>query len=210
MIYYLRKRVETMHFPTTRTTLLDKLSAHDENAWMEFFRAYQPVIRDIGVFKGLTPDECDELQQNAMIRFQHRVDDGFRYNASLAHFRTYFGKLIRGCVCDLLRKRRDMTGELPELPDENSPDELLDRLLLEKWRMFLFRQALEKLKTRVNAQTYQIFDLAVLQHEPAENVAELLQVKKAYVYLAAGRCKKHLKEIAAELNRQDGELDFHV
>ena len=66
-----------MRFPTTRTTLLDKLSAHDENAWTEFFHAYRPVIRDIGVFKGLTPDECDELLQNVMIRFQRRIDGGF-------------------------------------------------------------------------------------------------------------------------------------
>ena len=96
------------------------------------------------------------------------------------------------------------------MPDENSPDELLDRLLLEKWRMFLFRLALEKLKAGVNARTYQIFDLAVLQREPAEKVAELLRVRKAYVYLAGRRCRKRLEKIIAELNRQDGELDFHV
>ena len=33
-----------MRFPTTRTTLLKQLSAHDESAWTAFFRAYQPVL----------------------------------------------------------------------------------------------------------------------------------------------------------------------
>ena len=95
-----------MRFPTTRTTLLKQLSAHDESAWTVFFHAYQPVIRDVGVFKGLTPDECDELVQNTMIRFSHRVDEGFQYDASLARFRTYFNRIIKGCIYDLLRKRR--------------------------------------------------------------------------------------------------------
>ena len=85
-----------MHFPTTRTTLLKQLSAHDESAWTAFFRAYQPVIRDVGVFKGLTPDECEELVQNTMIRFSRRVDEGFQYDASLARFRTYFNRIIKG------------------------------------------------------------------------------------------------------------------
>ena len=200
-----------MHFPTTRTTLLKQLSAHDECAWETFFHAYQPVIRDVGVFKGLTPDECDELVQNTMIRFSHRVDEGFQYDASLARFRTYFNRIIKGCIYDLLRKRRPVGDELPEdYPDENSPDELLDRLLLEKWRTFLFQQAQAELKSKVEAKTYQIFELLAIQREPVVRIAELLQVKPAYVYLARQRCEEHLRKIIAELNRQDGELDLHV
>ena len=152
-----------MRFPTTRTTLLKQLSANDESAWTAFFRAYQPVIRDVGVFKGLTPDECEELVQNTMIRFSRRVDEGFQYDASLARFRTYFNRIIKGCIYDLLRKRRP-EGEvtLEDRPDENSPDELLDRLLLEKWRNFLLQQAQSELKTKVEAKTYQIFELFAL------------------------------------------------
>ena len=200
-----------MRFPTTRTTLLKQLSANDESAWTAFFRAYQPVIRDVGVFKGLTPDECEELVQNTMIRFSRRVDEGFQYDASLARFRTYFSRIIKGCIYDLLRKRRPAGDVLPEdYPDENSPDELLDRLLLEKWRTFLFQQAQVELKSKVEAKTYQIFELLAIQREPVARIAELLQVKPAYVYLARQRCEEHLRKIIAELNRQDGELDLHV
>ena len=200
-----------MHFPTTRTTLLKQLSAHDESAWTVFFHAYQPVIRAVGVFKGLTPDECDELVQNTMIRFSHRVDEGFQYDASLARFRTYFNRIIKGCIYDLLRKRRPAGDVLTEdYPDENSPDELLDRLLLEKWRNFLFQQAQIELKSKVEAKTYQIFELLTIQQETVERISKLLQVKPAYVYLARQRCEAHLKKIIAELNRQDGELDLHV
>lgn len=200
-----------MRFPTTRTTLLKQLSANDESAWTAFFRAYQPVIRDVGVFKGLTPDECDELVQNTMIRFSRRVDEGFQYDASLARFRTYFNRIIKGCIYDLLRKRRP-AGEvtLEDRPDENSPDELLDRLLLEKWRNFLLLQAQSELKTKVEAKTYQIFELFAIQGESVERISKLLQVKPAYVYLARQRCEEHLRKIIADLNRQDGELDLHV
>ena len=199
-----------MSFPTTRTTLLKQLSAHDSSAWTEFFHAYRPAIRDVGVFKGLTPDECDELVQNTMIRFSRRVDEGFQYDASLARFRTYFNRIVKGCIYDLLRKRRPSAEASPEdYPDENSPDELLDRLLLEKWRNFLLQQAQVELKNRVEAKTYQIFELLAVQREPVDRIAKLLQVKPAYVYLARQRCEEHLRKIIADLNRQDGELDLH-
>lgn len=46
-----------MPYPTTRTTLLDRLSG-DEAAWTEFFDRYRGEIVDLGRFKGLSADEC--------------------------------------------------------------------------------------------------------------------------------------------------------
>ena len=96
-----------MRYPTTRTTLLDRLTSRDESAWEEFFALYRPIVRDVGAFKGLDEGECDDLVQVVMLRFCRRIDEGFRYDASIARFRTFFNRIVKGCVYDMLRRRRN-------------------------------------------------------------------------------------------------------
>ena len=93
-----------MSYPTTRTTLLNRLNG-DETAWTEFFHRYETAVADIGRYKGLSPDECTDLVQNVMIRFHRKIEAGFNYAPSLAKFRTFFSRLVKGCVYDLLRLR---------------------------------------------------------------------------------------------------------
>ena len=125
-----------MQYPTTRTTLLDRLD-RDETAWTEFFERYRDVIVDLGHFKGLSDDECDDLVQNVMIRFFHKVENGFKYDPTLARFRTFFSRLVKGCVYDLLRQRGKSGVPLDGVAvedDGDRPDELLDMAIMEKWR----------------------------------------------------------------------------
>ena len=75
-----------MPFPTTKVTLINRLN-NDELAWSKFFTRYRTAISDIGKCKGLTPVECDELVQLVMIRFHHKIQNGFRYDQTLARFR---------------------------------------------------------------------------------------------------------------------------
>ena len=126
-----------MRYPTTRSTLIDRICCRDESAWEEFFAAYRPVIRDVGAFKGLSEAECDDLVQEVMFRFYRRIGEGFRYDASIARFRTFFNRIVKGCVYDILRRRR--SGEnVPVVPVAavEPPDEVLDMLLRESGATF--------------------------------------------------------------------------
>ena len=197
-----------MGFPTTRTTLLNRLS-HDEAAWTEFFDRYRDAIVDLGYFKGLSDDECADLVQNVMIRFFHKVGDGFEYDPSLARFRTFFSRLIKGCICDLLRRRDRRTvafSESLEFDDGERPDELLDMAIMEKWRFILREEALLELAQRVDDRTYQAFELYALEVQPPREVAKLLGMSVGSVYVAKSRCLKILREIVARLNAEDPEL----
>ena len=197
-----------MPYPTTRTTLLNRLN-HDEAAWEEFFQRYRNAIADIGCYKGLSPDECAELVQNVMIRFHRKIEAGFKYDPNLAKFRTFFSCLVKGCVYDLLRLREKRGVPLDEIVPEDDgsrPDELLDLAIREKWRTILREEAMLELAQRVDEKTFQAFELYALADRPAKETAELLGLSLNSVYVAKNRCTKLLREIIRRINAEDPEL----
>ena len=201
-----------MPYPTTRTTLLNRLNG-DESAWTEFFHRYETAIADIGRYKGLSPDECSDLVQNVMIRFHRKVEAGFKYDPSLAKFRTFFSKLVKGCVYDLLRLREKRGVQLDGIAvedDGSRPDELLDMALLEKWRAIIREEAMLELARRVDEKTFQAFELYALEDRPVKETAELLGLSVNSVYVAKNRCMKILRETVARLNAEDPELKLDV
>lgn len=201
-----------MPYPTTRTTLLNRLNG-DEAAWKEFFRRYRSAVADIGRYKGLSPDECADLVQNVMIRFHRKVEAGFKYDPALAKFRTFFSRLVKGCVYDLLRLREKRGIPLDGVAVEDDggrPDELLDMALLEKWRTIIREEAMLELAQRVDEKTFQAFELYALEDRPAKETAELLDLSVNSVYVAKTRCMKILRETVARLNAEDPELKLDV
>lgn len=199
-----------MRFPTTNATLLERLRDGEE-PWVEFFRKYAPHIADIGRFKGIPAAECDDLVQEVMIRMSRRVEAGFRYDASLAHFRTYLNHIIKSCICDHYRelnRRNTLFREFASDDDAERPDELLDLMLQEKWRRFLMQEAIEELKSRLDVSTFQAFDLYGLQNRPVEEVTALLGISRNRVYVAKNRGMKMWREIIARLNAEDGALNL--
>ena len=197
-----------MQYPTTRTTLLDRLNG-DEAAWTEFFQRYRGAIADIGRYKGLSPDECADLVQNVMIRFHRRIEAGFKYDPALAKFRTFFSRLVKGCVYDLLRlgKKSGVPLDGIAVEDDGSrPDEILDMALMEKWRTIIREEAMLELAQRVDEKTFQAFQLYALEDRPVKETAELLDLSVDSVYVAKTRCVKILREIIRRLNAEDPEL----
>ena len=196
-----------MRYPTTRSTLLDRLTSRDESAWEEFFVAYRPIISDVGAFKGLDETECDDLVQEVMLRFYRRIGDGFVYDASIARFRTFFNRIVKGCVYDILRRRRSAASSpTPEPGEVEPPDEVLDMLLREKWRNFLRQLALEELKKTMAVKTFQIFEQS-MSGRPSTEIAALFDVSPTYVNLIRKRGKDKLARIVHELDARDGGAD---
>jgi RNA polymerase sigma factor (sigma-70 family) len=193
-----------MRYPTTRSTLLDRLTARDESAWEEFFAAYRPIIRDVGAFKGLDETECDDLVQEVMLRFYRRIGDGFAYDASIARFRTYFNRIVKGCVYDCLRRRRGAESPpVQEGSEVSPPDEILDMLLLEKWRNFIRQKALEELQNTMAVKTFQIFEQST-GGRPTAEIAALFDVTPAYVNLIKKRGRDKLARIIRKFDALDG------
>ena len=200
-----------MRYPTTSKTLLDKLQSGDAVSWTEFFDRYRGIIVSLGNLKGLTPEECDDLVQEVMLCF-FKNSKTFVFNPQIARFRTYFGRIIQARIFDLLRRRYRSNRLVSESESDGkepaTPDFLLNEALLCEWRKLLLEDALALLRERVAPETYLAFDLHMRQALPVEEVARTLSVNRQFVYTAKTRCLKILKQIVADWNRQDPELEL--
>ena len=78
----------------------------------------------------------------------------------------------------------------------------LDAIWDEEWKKHLLSLALEEVKRQVSDRRFQIFDLHVLQQRPVREVARMLGVTAARVYLA-----KH--PIGALLRKELRKLESH-
>jgi RNA polymerase sigma factor (sigma-70 family) len=198
-----------MQYPITPKTLIERLRDGDEIPWNEFYSTYAPIVRSLGSLKGLSFVECDELVQEVMLRF-FKHSETFVFNPEIARFRTYFGRIVQWSIIDIFRRRQagaPTETECPFQPEElPPPDKILDEALLAEWHRMLLNEALAELRGRVELQTYSAFELHGLQHRNPAEVAQMLKMNPARVYLAKSRCLNILREIFKRIGKDDPEL----
>lgn len=195
-----------MDYPSTHKSLLAKIHGGDEIAWREFYDRYAPVIRYIGALYRFNPAECDDLVQNVMLKF-FDAEKKFVWDEKRGKFRTWFSSVIRSQAVELIRTNRRTRRELP--PADGACDPFADKFLRE-WKKVLLEEALDELRLRVDAVTFQAFEMYALQQRDAAEVADTLGVGRDMLYVAKSRCLKMLRAIIAEYERLDGELQFDV
>lgn len=185
---------------TTSKSLLNAIRNGDEVSWNLFYETYRPLIVHIGQ-SSLNSDEIDDLVQTVIVKvFQSQ--SRFRYDPSKGKFRNWLGMVIRNSVLDILRKR-GTNGSGEELPEAG--EDQFEQQWEEEWRKHLLSQAVEILKTKVNPQTFQAFDLYVLQNMKPEKAAEFLGIEITKVYKAKLRCLTFLKEIISDLRKEENK-----
>src|SRR6478735_7520880 len=146
---------------TTRGSLLDRL--RDENrSFDEFARLYTPLLTGFAQRLGLQDHDVEEVVQGVLVEF-FDARKNFTYDRSKGRFRNYLKKAVKSKVSKLLRQAR-RAG----LPTENLPEPQIENEIEERWEkeydQHLLHQALALVRTQVEPQTYQAFDLYVLQN----------------------------------------------
>jgi RNA polymerase sigma-70 factor (ECF subfamily) len=84
------------------------------------------------------------------------------------------------------------------------PDAAFDAAWELEWRENLFQAALARVRQRANPKQYQAFDYSVLQALPAAEVARMLGMNIAQVYLARHRVSAAVKRAVKELETGAG------
>ncbi len=180
----------------TRESLLGRLKNwEDQDGWREFFGIYRSLIFGTAIKAGLSEQEAEDVVQETVLSVAKAIK-GFQYDPQRCRFKSWLGHLTRRRIADHFRKRSrepaapsDRACECPPGPDGVSLDAIWD----EHWRQTLLDTALANIKTQVNPEQYQMFDLYVLRHVPARKVAASLGTNIGQVYLAKHRISKLLK-----------------
>ena len=197
----------------TRSSLLRRVKdTQDQRSWEEFNDFYGKLVFGFAIKAGLTEDEAQEVVQETLIGAAKHLPE-FRYDPKVCSFKTWLLNLSAWRVQDQFRKRQtpgaprrtdaaddsSRTSTVERVPD---PDNQLEKIWNQEWRTSYLEAALARVKTRVDAPQWQIFDLYVLRQWPVGDVAKALGVSAGRVYIARHRIALLLKKEIKELERE--------
>ena len=207
---------------TTKKTLLKRLQGCDDISWNEFYLFYWPFVRAIGQKLGMTPDDCKDLMQEIMFTL-FKGEEILHYDASKGKFRTYFGSIVRHKAMKMFRdsaracpfscREQDdsstsvrESGSIP-LSDYQTGNDPFQMIFDEEYRSCLLTLALNELRNHVEPETYDIFEMVVLQGRPPKDVARHLGLSRAVIDVYCSRCRKKLQRIVSEIRKDNPEFN---
>jgi len=205
----------------TRASLIARVRDwSDDESWDEFFALYWKLLYSVAVKAGLTESEAEEAVQATMISISKNIRD-FQYNRQTGSFRSWICKQAWWKINDQLRRRQreqqrlkppsvprlegfaPRTATVARVPDAHND---FENFVEDDFEKAVQRLALDRVRTHSNPKHFQMFDLYVTKKWPIREVARLLQVNPAQVYLAKSRISRQLKKttklVAAQLERQ--------
>lgn len=204
--------MRTSGLSATRRSLVDRLQNwEDRKHWQEFFDSYWKLIFSAARKSGLTEAEAQEVVQETVITVAKKVGQ-LKYDPARGSFKGWLLHITRWRIADQFRKRQPgedrrrfadntrITATMERLPDPAGVD--LDALWEKEWQENLLAAAMQRVKKKVEAKQFQIFDCYVRKEWPAQKVAAELGVSIGQVYLARHRVTAALKKEIRALQKQ--------
>lgn len=196
----------------TRRSLLSRLrDLGDDVSWRTFFETYWRLIYNVARKTGLSDDAAQEVVQETVISVARKMPE-FLYDPKTGSFKQWLLLITRRRIHDHLRATyRAMplveSGLARERAEEMSaatlpPDAQIDAAWEQEWRDNIFQSALARVRQEVNPKHFQVFDYCVLRDVKAPEVARMLGLNTAQVYLARHRVSRAVKRAAAEIEEQ--------
>jgi RNA polymerase sigma-70 factor (ECF subfamily) len=186
-----------MHCDTTDQDLLKRVrSCEDQDAWGHFVEFYRlPIVKHCRSC-GLTSEQSDEVAQDCFIRC-FRYLPTFDYDKAVGRFRSWLNLMVNQQIGEHFRSRvRDETVK-----------QHFKEMLLEMARPSqaasqepaahdyeLLSMALQRVKTTVRPQHWQMFEAFVLQDQSASQVALQLGVSSVMVRVSVFRVRNRVRD----------------
>lgn len=190
--------------PSTHASLLECLRdpQQQEQGWTRFVNLYRPVLVQWGVHRGLQAEDAEDLAQDLLIKLQ-RVLPEHEHDPRRGQFRSWLAEMVRNALIDLHRRnaRRPgdragggdyLAGVLSQIEGPETIADLDDRMLQVNDPDLSL--ALDRVKKRVNALTWRIFEERVLHGRPAKEVAVDTKKNVASIHQAVFRISEMLAE----------------
>ena len=182
-------------FLSTRRSLLSRLKNwDDQKSWRDFFDAYSGLIHRVALRAGLTETEAQDVVQETVLTVAKKIGQ-LEYDPARGSFKGWLLTITRWRIADQLRKRLPTTHRksqddrktktVERIADPAEP--VLDSVWEAEWQQNLMAAALQRVKHRVSARHFQVFDLYASKGWPVQKVARTLGISTAQVYLVKHR-----------------------
>jgi len=194
----------------TRNSMIERLGNWDDRVkWQEFFDTYWRLIYGVARKSGLSDAEAQDVVQETVLSVARNIS---KYDKNAGSFKSWLMQLTRWRIVDQVRKRgpagqRGFTDSARTATIDRIPDPAgrkLEELWDVEWKQSMLETALERVKRKVNAKHFQVFDCLVVKRWPVAKTANTLGVNVAQVYLIKHRIAGLLKREVAELEREGG------
>jgi RNA polymerase sigma-70 factor (ECF subfamily) len=194
----------------TRLSLIERLADwKDQVRWQEFFDTYWRLIYNVARKAGLTDSEAQEVVQETVITIAKSIG---KYDREAGSFKGWLLNTTRWRIADQFRKRQPAEMKPPARDDDRETATIerivgtdgrqLETVWDQEWERNLFDAALERVKKRVAARQFQIFECCMIKRWSAARVAEALRVNVAQVYLAKHRVGALMKKEVSALAKR--------
>lgn len=199
----------------TRASLLSRLrDLSDTDSWRTFFETYWRLLYNVARKNGLADAEAQDVVQETVVAVARKMP-GFYYDPAKGSFKQWLLLITRRRIQDSLRRTYrsarlvqntdNLAVDGRELSaDPPAPDVAFTTAWEEEWRENIYQAALSRVRQSVNPKHFQVFDGCVCQGLPAAEVARMLGLNAAQVYLARHRVSKAVKQAVAQIENELG------
>lgn len=185
-------------FPDTRASLLAGVRApENRDAWEDFVVTYRPVIYRMARRRGLQDADAQDLVQTVLVRVSGAIS---RYEGQPGtKFRHWLRRVARNAIFTALSgSPKDAAAGgtvaqdvLDEQPDVSAD---VDEELAGEYQREQFLRAAAVVRADVNLETWQAFDLTMIQGHSCEEAADVIGKSVGTIYAARSRIMKRLRE----------------
>lgn len=195
-------------FPDTRASLLLQLqAADDQDGWRDFVDIYRPIIYRLARKRGLQDADAQDLAQQVMLSIARAIERWHRRDESI-RFRHWLRRVARNAISNALTRRpRDLASGGTSIREflEAQVDEDCDlsRAIDLERRRELFLRAASNVRTEVSPDTWQVFQLSVIEGSAIEEVAERMKKSVGAAYAARGRVMHRIRRHVDDMERRE-------
>lgn len=191
-------------FPDTRDSLLVQVrDPRNAEAWEQFARIYRPAIHRLARKRGMQDADAQDLAQQVLIAVASAISR-WEKQGEKVRFRHWLRRITRNAIINALsRQPRDRAPGgstflqlLTEQPQNE--DETTHQIELEYQRE-VFLQAAETVRTDVQSDTWQAFEMTVINGQSVDATATELGKPVGAIYLARSRIMRRLREAVREI-----------
>jgi RNA polymerase sigma factor (sigma-70 family) len=184
----------------TRLSLLTRITKPgpaDQLAWEEFVDQYGPMIYHWCRRWGLQDADSKDVTQQVLLTLPAKMAR-FKYNPD-GSFRAWLHTLAHHAWHDFRSRAR---RPALQAGNDHAADPLrgvtarddLERRLEEEFDLELLDEAIDRVRQRVTAPTWEAFRLTAWSAQPAVEVARQLNKKVATVYVARSKVQRMLQD----------------
>lgn len=191
---------------TSTTLLRDLHDPQNDRAWRRFYRRYTPMLLSYAKRVGLTDADAQDVVAETLTTFVEAYRAG-RYDRNRARLKSWLGGIAQKKIYKFHARRKPVSLDVPVGEDSArsldpqapyEPDEAFER----EWQLERLNEALDRLRTESDPDTYQAFDLYALKSWPVAKVATFLNVTRNAVYISKTRCVQKLQRIVRQIDQE--------